>query len=310
MFNASSDDIEQVRKSLGAIHHYPSQWEIQFAEDVLVPLYNIAQLGARFQSAWKADWKNTLFGTLLGMAGSATGAFLIIDLFHYLGNLHCPDSPFDMSTCRPTTEWGSWRGEVGSEAFQVGLAMGELGMGVSQMILAAPVVAGSKPSLGWGPPVVASTSTLGGTLVLQGVFPLAVVQELEGYLQGALGGYGTWMAMSGEPPDDSNRVSNSVDRSIPIEDRLDELADRISKDVPDGDNFYPHDWEIMGEPQYGGALQNPDPTGLIPTEGSERWYITYRDNLGNQHRISVNYNPATGQFGNVKRSSWDDFGGY
>lgn len=107
----------------------------EFAEQVLIPLYNIFQLGTHFRDDLEAEPDSAisaLAGAAFGMAGSATGVFLVVDLLAATGVVQKDwrsDPFFDAFS-------------VDSDAFNAGMAIGEFGMGVAEMIVAVGAPAG------------------------------------------------------------------------------------------------------------------------------------------------------------------------
>jgi len=176
------------------------------ANNVLAKLgtvvYNISQIGTNFQQALIDDPLNALAGMALAMAGTATGAFLLLDVYFYV--------------TEPELGWGNWRCDTGGFAFQAGMAIGEFGMGVAQTIVATPVAVNSNPSIGLKSFTVTVPKWLPGANVvaqMKAVVPFVVVQDMAAFSVAGLGMYGAGMAMTGTPPEDNDSDTEETSES-------------------------------------------------------------------------------------------------
>lgn len=132
-----------------------------------------------------------------------TGAFLFLDLYFY--------------ATEPELGWGNWRRDTGSDAFQVGMAMGELGAGIGELFVAGPAAAASLPKPGTirVPVSVLSASPSGAALGYTIVLPLPVVRGLVAehglVLQGSYSLFaseGTRPTLPEEPEDGKSDIEN------------------------------------------------------------------------------------------------------
>ena len=143
----------QTRAMLGVDAQWDFIWDefkVQFAEEVLVPLYRVTQIGKNFREALEGDDKWwALAGVAFGMAeASPLGTFLDITIAAWqystdvtnqtIGtDLHIPD---DIKNWRDVSNMNS--------AYQAGVAIGQFGMSVSDLVVGvASVPAGPPPRI-------------------------------------------------------------------------------------------------------------------------------------------------------------------
>lgn len=173
---------------------------------------NIANIGTQFQQGLIHDPLNAIAGMLVGMVGTASGAFLLWDIIFFLSDLDC-----DNGDCVPRSAFGERRYDMVShnEAFAAGMAIGEFGMSVSQILVSVGSSANNISKSGWTSFRFTPSAT-GGALQVQGVFGGAAIRALAeaGVLvrvpvaagnvaDVSVGLYGTYVASASVPPSGS-----------------------------------------------------------------------------------------------------------
>jgi hypothetical protein len=182
----------------------------------LITGYNISQIGTNFQQAIINDPAKAFAGVLVGMTTEALGITLIVDIYFYL--------------TEPDLGWGGWRNIIASTQpeFAAGWAIGEFGMGVSQMAVARPATATRPPGFTVHYPGMeqASFATAGSSLglarniltvgELNAVVSLPTLQQIQMLSGGSLAiYYSNQDGSNGSSQDPGNSQGNGDDGDEP-----------------------------------------------------------------------------------------------
>jgi hypothetical protein len=169
---------------------------------------------------------DALKGAALGMAlAGVPGLTLVFDLFYYVGR-NCSNFTLDdfqpgtsslENVCREESAWGAWRHEVlgGSEEFQAGLAMGETGMGIAQMIVPAPTSANSIGIIGEPTVTTLNSGAAVARLEYAAVIPVSWIDQYSIPVAGAY----NFASGSRRGNDDDNGDTTPSDEPQPYEGR-------------------------------------------------------------------------------------------
>jgi hypothetical protein len=289
-----SDDAEAFLKT------FPRDaliWE--FSQGIAV-----AQIGMNFETALRNDPKMALAGMAVGMIeASPLGTFLDI-AFVYVGSQFERYNQYGANL--PTIEPGWWHNLIGADNpdpnFQAGRAAGQVGMGVSDIVVGLYSVPSSTAlggSLGAGRAgnvVVASTS---GVMTLEQAKALGLLGTR---LLGIVGGMGNLGAAMSRGDDDGNGEESEEPDFKDVTGRdfeerlLDEADDKYFGPVK---HDYRGEWELIEGPIRDKALVNEDP--MIGS--GYRYYATFRHMASDETiTLSINYDPETGLFGIIKES--------
>lgn len=273
----------------------PDEWA-DFPQDAfiweLTKVFEISQLGTNFQVVLANDPVMALAGMASGMVEASPLGMLLDIGSVYVSGAFAQANQYGADL--PTIEPGWWHSVIGTdstnEAFQAGREIGQFGMSVSDIVVGIHSVPGSTTLSGGSMGAVP-----GGNGVLawaNGVMSIEAAQAL-----GLIGG-GYGVAYLAElPSDDDSNIDLSNVTSEDFHRRLEKAADT---DFFELRGYHEAEWELIGDPVFGGKLANEDPT----TGPGYRYYATFEHYSGERRiTLSINYNPETGQFGAIKRSS-------
>ena len=264
-------DPETIRRAQYNLGVDQTQWNefwVQFAETVLVPLYHITEIGRNFREALQGEDKWwALAGVAFGMAeASPLGTFLDITIAAWQYST-------DVTNQTVGTNWlipdgiKNWRDVSNmNSGFQAGVAIGKVGMSVSDLVVGLAFAAvGTPPGIISFDAVASEASVAEATAVV--VIPLSEAQAL-GLIQGGYGAaYLAEMASDngGEEPDESAEPSGKQQSaSSRAEEFYRELVDSGAPDVITNNSerlsqLIPEEWGIGQSTQKGVGWRWSDP---------------------------------------------------